>query len=132
MTSQKGSTGWFLLQAALARLFLLRHNLDDVDVSPEVFLFLAFPIHLLLFTGSERHFFCSSNIQLLRISSQNLVLPLWLLQPMHKAGVERTDVDELAGWLRKERMTPHSPWGHRTGMQGKGLVPAAFQGRTVG
>lgn len=82
---------------ALAHLFLLRHDLDDVDVSPEFFLFLAFPINLLLFTGSERHFFCSSNIQLLRISSQNLVVHLWLLQWMHKAGVERTDGDELAG-----------------------------------
>lgn len=53
---QKGSTGWFMLVAALACLLSLRDNLDDVDVSLEVFLFLTFPIHLLLFTGSEMHF----------------------------------------------------------------------------
>lgn len=100
--SQKESTGCFLLMVALACLHSLRHNLNDVDVSPEVFLFLTLCIHLLLFTGSEMHFLVHQTSNSWKFHSRTWLYICGYFSHCTAGAGPREDSCRLAGRLDEE------------------------------
>lgn len=117
--------GWFLMTATSTFVGRPRHNPDWVDGSPKL---LLFDVHLFLFTGSEMHF-CFI-IERLQISAWNLVLYLWLLQPMPGPLTQQ----ELGRWREQGGEAGLQPalWDSKTKCSGAGRYLLGLESSVIG